>query len=111
MVKFIEKRKMIVVVVVMAVMSIMAVCFAVDFTKAKLTAEFNTELQNVQEMVDAKEAENEDLNSEVQELYTQVYRIVEGKSYDVTITRDGHTITYKKDRKGIFSDTVKNIVW
>lgn len=51
------------------------------------------------------------LNDELGELEEQVFYVLEGKNYDLTIDHDGATINYTKTGKGIIRDTSKTTIY
>lgn len=53
----------------------------------------------------------ESVNEELGELEEQVYCVLEGENYDLTIDHDGATINYTKTGKGFIRDTSKSTIY
>lgn len=52
----------------------------------------------------------DNLSSDKEELDSQVYNLMEGKNYEITIDHDGDSYTYTQKGKGLFKKTSKRIV-
>lgn len=90
------KKTILTVVLTMVVMSVFGGCII-----GNLNHQHSVEMKNVknryESQIDEYTKDISERDKEIEEYENQIYNIVEGKNYKVTINRNGSSVTYRKE--------------
>lgn len=80
-----------------------------------ITNNYEEKMENIKVESEEREAEREaeiaELKSDVTEISDQVFNMMNGDAYEITIDHDGETHTWKSDNKGLFKRELHSVIY
>ena len=76
-----------------------------------ITDYYEEKMESIKVESEEREAEIVELKSEVTEISDQVFNMMSGNAYEITIDHDGETHTWKSDNKGLFKRELHSVIY
>ena len=76
-----------------------------------VTDYYEEKMERIKIESEEREAEIVELKSDVTEISDQVFNMMNGDAYEITIDHDGETHTWKSDNKGLFKSEFHNVIY
>ena len=76
-----------------------------------ITDDYEEKMESIKVESEEREEEIVELKSDITEISDQVFNMMNGDAYEITIDHDGETHTWKSDNKGLFKSEFHNVIY
>ena len=76
-----------------------------------ITDDYEEKMESIKVESEEREEEILELKSDITEISDQVFNMMNGNAYEITIDHDGETHTWKSDNKGLFKSEFHNVIY
>lgn len=76
-----------------------------------ITDDYEEKMESIKVESEEREEEILELKSDITEISDQVFNMMNGDAYEITIDHDGETHTWKSDNKGLFKSEFHNVIY